>query len=401
MTRRGARVLMLLENNPYLRDRRVRLEASELVEAGYRVSVICPRAPGERQQHRLVEGVDVYSYALPISGASALGYIGEYGYALLITFVVSFIILFRHGFDIVHAHNPPDLFFLIGGFYRLLGKKFVYDHHEVAPELYEAKFPNSQGLIYRLMLRAEKWSCQTAHCVIVTNESHRQIVVGRCGVNSETVFIVRNGPDLARFVLVEPPGHFRVEGKIVVGYVGILGQQDGLDHLLRALHHLVKNLGRTEVTCVIIGAGDALADLKCLTAELNLAEHVCFTGWIASDRELVQRLSAVDICVVPDPSNSYNDRSTMIKVMEYMALEKPIVAYDLPETRFSADAAALYARANDERDLADKLAQLMDDADKRQAMGRLGRARVEAHLAWSYSARILLQAYESLRQHTA
>ena len=391
----GRRVLMFLENGPYSQDARVPGEATSLVSAGYRVSVICPAGPKEPLRE-LVDGVHIYHYPAPPTAHGFLGYLLEYSYSMVAQFLVSLILLLCEGFDIIHAHCPPDTFVFIAAFYKLLGKLFVYDHHDLAPELYYARFGYSANrLIYQALVLLEKLSCRLADHVIATNESYKIVEMERGDLPQEHITVVRNGPDLRRMQTMERDPDLRHEGKLIISYVGWMGVQDGVDYLLRALHHLAYDLGRTDFLCVLVGAGDAWLSLESMTEQLDLSGYVLFTGWV-EPTEIPRYLSAADICVAPEPSGPYNDRSTAIKVMEYMALGKPIVAFDLPEHRFSAQDAAVYARANDELDFARQIASLMDDPERRKQMGEKGRQRIERELAWEYQEKFLLKAYEAL-----
>jgi glycosyltransferase involved in cell wall biosynthesis len=386
---------MLLENFAYPEDTRVHLEASTLAAAGYRVCVICP-ADLEQSRRESVGSVRVYRYPAPRGGNGFFGYLWEYGYAMLATFVLSLRVWVRDGFDVLHAHNPPDTFVLIALFYKLFGKRFVFDQHDLSPEMYLARL-RSRGnrLVHQVLVLFEKLSCRMADLVITTNESHKLVQMQRDGVPEKRIAVVRTGPDLSRLRVVHPHSWLRQKGVTIIGYLGVMGFQDGVDYLLRALHHLVHDLGRADFFCVLVGGGDAWADLNVLSRQLGLETHVRFTGHLPYD-DVLPYLSAADICVVPDPANPYNDRSTMIKLMEYMALGKPVVAFDLPEHRFTAQSAVAYVRPNDELAFAQTLAALMDDPVRREAMGMFGRSRVETVLAWKYSAPKLIQAYSQL-----
>jgi glycosyltransferase involved in cell wall biosynthesis len=325
-----------------------------------------------------------------------LSYLWEYSYSLLAIFAISLFLYFCEGFDVVHTHNPPDMFVIIAAFYKLLGKRVVYDHHDLSPEMYDARF-RGQGyrLVYDAFVLFEKLACRLADHVIATNQSYKKIEMERGGVPEERITIVRNGPDLNRVQLVEPDPQLRRMGKTIIGYVGEMGFQDGVDYLIRAIQHLVSDLGRRDFLCILVGEGDAWGELKALSTQLGLDEYIRFTGDIP-DADLMRYLSSADICVVPDPSNAFTDRSTMIKVMEFMTLSRPIVAFDLPEHRFSAQDAAVYARPNDELDFARKIALLMDDPARRHTMGQRGRKRIEQQLAWPHQEQQLLAAYAAL-----
>lgn len=390
----GNRILMLLENNPYSQDIRVKREARTLTNAGYQVTVICPKPKkGESKFHQIVEGVHLYQFPAPPEGSGFIAYVWEYGYATLMMLLVSLVVLVREGFDVIHAHNPPDTMFVIAAVYKLLGKKFVFDHHDLSPEMYYARFgADAKKSIHWLLLLFEQCTFRLADHVIATNESYKTIAMERGKMAEEAVGIVRNGPDLERFRIVDPDPWLRQKATTILGYVGIMGPQDGIDYLLRSVHNLVYRLNRQDIFCIIMGKGADLVTLQEMATDLGLEEHVWFTGWIP-DADLLRYLSTADICLDPDPSNPFNDRCTMIKMTEYMALGKPIVAYDLPEHRFSAGDAAIYAKGNDEMDFATKIAELMDDPERRTKMGRVGIERTTKMLAWSHQEQALLDVY--------
>lgn len=391
----GNRILMLLENQPYPRDRRVRREATALVAAGYRVTVICPSLP-EQPLQETVDGVRVYRYWAPPPANGLLGYVWEYAYSTLAAFAISLRVFLDEGFDVIHAHNPPDTFVFVAAFYKLFGKRFIYDHHDLSPEMYNARLAHGGSrLVYRALAWLEVLSCRLADHVIATNESYKKVEMERDGVPAKRITVVRNWTDLHLRPPAEPALALRTMKKTIIGYVGVMGFQDGVDYLLRALHHLVRDLNRTDFYCVVIGTGAAWPGLRALARRLALDEFVWFTGLI-SDEDVLRYLSAADICVDPDPSNPFNDRSTMIKMMEYMALGKPIVAFDLPEHVFTADQAALYAAPNDELAFAHALAHLMDNPRRREAMGAFGRCRIETQLAGQFVVPKLLEAYEAV-----
>lgn len=390
------RILMLLENLPFPQDLRVRREAFALTSAGYRVTVICPSAKGQTARE-IINGVSVYRYPAPPPAHGLFSYLWEYAYSMAASFWLSLIVFFRGGFDAIHAHNPPDTFVFIAMFYKIFRKRFVYDHHDLSPEMYVARFRGgSRPMVYRALVLFEKLSCLLADHVIVTNESYKKVAMERGHVPKERVTIVRNGIELGRTMIpIEPDRGLQQIGKTIIGYVGVLGVQDGVDYLLRALNYLLRDLGRDDFYCLIVGFGDALEDLKRLAQELALQDHVHFTGPIFGEK-LRQLLAAADICVDASPANPYTDRSTMFKVMEYMALGKPIVAFDLPEHRFTAQGAAVYVTPNDERAFARSLAQLMDNPDRRMALGATGSGRIKTQLAWEYSIPNLLSVYKTV-----
>ncbi|HXC60101.1 MAG TPA: glycosyltransferase family 4 protein [Steroidobacteraceae bacterium] len=387
-------VLILVENLPVPFDRRVWQEACALRDAGYVVSVICPTGKGYESRFENLEGVHVYRYKLPMEAAGAKGYLIEYGVALAKTFMLCCRVWWERGLDVIHACNPPDLLFLIGAFFKLFGKKFVFDHHDLSPELYEAKF-GKRGFFHRLLLAMERWTFRTADVSIATNESYRQIAIDRGRMPPERVFIVRSGPSLERLQISPPERELKCGRRFLVGYVGVMGQQEGIDDLLQAVRHIVHDMGRTDIHFGLVGGGTSLAQLRELAGQLGVSAYVTFTGRVP-DEEMLAMLNTAEVCVNPDKPGPMNDLSTMNKIMEYMALGKPIVQFDLKEGRFSAQHASLYARCGDIRDFARKIVELLDDPARREMMGRFGRQRVLAQLQWRTQVPQLLEAYAVL-----
>ncbi len=390
------RVLILVENLPSPFDRRVWQEASTLRDAGYQVSIVCPTGRGYERKFEVIDEIAIYRYKLPIEAEGALGYAAEYTSALFWTFVLSWRVLLTRGFDVIHACNPPDLFFLIGGFFKLFGKKFVFDHHDINPELYEAKF-GRRDFFYRLMLRLERWTFRTADVSIATNESYRRIAIERGGMAADRVFVVRSGPSLDRLKIGPGDQGLKCGRRYLVGYVGVMGKQEGIDYLLQAIRHIVFDLKRTDVHFGLVGGGTSLPDMQALAQELDIVPYVTFTGRVP-DEQMLAMLNTANVCVNPDIANAMNDKSTMNKIMEYMALGKPIVQFDLIEGRVSAQDASLYAQRNDSIDLAAKILALLDDLPLRQRMGAAGRRRVLNELAWNHEVPRLLAAYKALWQ---
>jgi glycosyltransferase involved in cell wall biosynthesis len=394
---RGLRVLMLLENDAYPQDGRVVNEAQTLSEAGHAVTVICPARRGQASRE-VVDGVHVRRFRPPPAPSRAIGYIPEYAYSMAAAFLLSLGVLARGGFDVIHAHNPPDTLVLIGGLYKLLGKRFVFDHHDLTPEMFAARFRREPpAVVRRALIAFERLSLRTADAVIATNASYRQAEIERAGIPPDRITIVRNGPDLASLPSPSDQPLKPVDAPVVLGFLGEVSVHDGVDYLLRAVASLVNDLGQRHFVCCIVGDGDAIPGLRRLADELGIADRVEFAGWL-DGKEVHRALANIDIGVEPAPSNPYNDACTMIKLTEYMAFAKPAVGFDLPENRFTADAAALFVPGNDPRALAQAIASLMEDSDRRREMGRAGRARIEQSLAWSFSARELLGAYERLSQ---
>jgi glycosyltransferase involved in cell wall biosynthesis len=409
------RIVMLVENY-FPQDIRVRNETLLLKSAGYELAVVCYRKPDQPRREKL-DGINVYRisrfelFRKTPSGersrlslfwlrfCSFVGYLVEYFYFTTACFIHCARIFIKSGFDVIHAHNPPDTLFLVALPFKLLGKKFVFDHHDVCPELYQSRYSAGPG-VYTSLLGAFEWcSLKLADFSVATNNSYKEIEIERGGVRPDRVFIVRNGPSSERMRSRPPSERLRRLNKAILCYVGSLNPQDGVDYLLRALDRLKNDLQRHDFYCVIIGDGDSLRDLRSLAGQLRLNGWVEFTGFIP-DKELLENLAAADICVDPDPASPLNNISTWIKIMEYMAQGKPIVSFDLKETRFSAQDAALFVPPNDELAFAKAIAVLMDDPELRQRLGRFGRERVERDLQWSVTGQNLLTAYESLFPET-
>jgi glycosyltransferase involved in cell wall biosynthesis len=402
---------MWVENN-FPQDTRVVNEARLLADAGYQVAVIALRSPDQAARETW-NGIEVYRVPTlellkkTVAGncsrlkllflrlKSFLGYVVEYFYFTSACLLVSTYIFLRRGFDVMHAHNPPDTLFLVAAPFKLLGKKFVFDQHDLCPELYRSRYSAGEG-VYTRFLRVFEWcSLKLADVTIATNESYKQIQIERANKNPASIFVVRNGPNQMRMTPAAPSARLKGMNKSILCYVGSLNPQDGVDYLLRSLRHLLHGLKRSDFYCVIMGTGDSLQDLRDLTGNLQLNGCVELTGFI-SDEDLQANLGAADICVDPDPSSPLNDVSTWIKVMEYMASAKPIVSFDLKETRFSAREAAIYVKPNNETQFAEAIAHLMDQPELQKEMGIYGRRRVEDELQWARVGKNLLTAYETL-----
>ncbi|MDI1232607.1 MAG: glycosyltransferase family 4 protein, partial [Methylobacter sp.] len=385
------RVLLLVENNSYPFDFRVRREAQALLEAGYQVSVIAPRGAAQPWIED-IEGVSVYRFPAPPDGMGVLSYAFEFGYATLAMLLLTAWVSVSKGVDVIHAANPPDTLCIIGILFKLFGKRFVFDQHDLAPETYLSRFEQPRAnLIYKILCFMERLSYAAADAVIVTNESYKQVAIKRGRKHPDKVFIVRNGPPLT-YQPLEPDPDLVRRANYRVGYIGTIGPQDGVDYWLRAIHEMVFTLGRHDFLAIIIGSGDALSGVQALAKELAVEDYVLFTGRL-SELESRKYLSAVNVCVQPDPLSPLNDKSTMNKLMEYMALGKPTVAFDLVETRFSAQDAAIYVKPNDELEFAKQVSRLLDNPDECKKMGEIGRDRIANALAWEYSIPELLRAY--------
>ena len=392
--KRPRRVLIIVENLPVPFDRRVWQEATTLRAAGYEVSIISPKRDGYTRSYECLNGVHIYRHPLPFEADGALGYAAEYVTALFWEFVLAVRIAATRGFDVIHACNPPDLIFLVALPFKLLGKRFVFDHHDINPELYEAKF-NKRGLFYRTLCWLERLTYRTADRAIATNESYRRIAIERGRKSPTDVAVVRSGPSLKRMRVVAPEPKWRFGKKFLVGYVGVMGKQEGVDLLLEAARHIVHDKGRRDVHFTLVGGGTELENLRRMSARLELDDYVTLTGRLG-DEEMLEVLNTADVCVNPDVVNEMNDKSTMNKVLEYMALGKPIVQFDMTEGRVSAQGASLYARPNDPVDFAERILELLDDPERRAAMGALGRRRIENELGWDHQAPKLLALYDDL-----
>lgn len=390
----GRRVLIIVENLPVPFDRRVWQEARALRGEGYEVAVICPKGMGCERGYEGIDGINVYRHPLPLEAQSVFGYVLEYSVALFWEFVLAVKVWKKHGFDVIHACNPPDTIFLLGRIFKLFGKRFVFDHHDINPELFEAKF-GRRSFGYKVIVALERWTFLTADICIATNESYREIAIRRGRVSPDKVFIVRSGPSLERLKILTPVPKWKQGRRHLVGYVGVMGKQESIEYLLQAAQYLVQEKGRRDVQFVLVGGGTQLEALRAYATRLDLDEFVTFTGR-ASEQILLEVLNTADVCVNSDVVNAMNDKSTMNKIMEYMALGKAIVQFELTEGRFTAQQASLYAKPNDYVDLASKIAELLDDSMRREQMGRYGRERVEKVLAWKHEAPKLLHAYDRL-----
>lgn len=386
------KILIVVENLPVPFDSRVWKEACALKEHGYEVTVLCPRARNYRSMHECLNGIHIYRHPMPEERNSAVGYLWEYASALFWQFLFSWWIFIAHGFHVIQGCNPPDDIFLVALPFRLFGVKYIFDHHDANPELYLSKY-GKESLLYRAQVWLERLTYHASDVVIATNCSYRDLALTRGRRIPEDVFVVRNGPDLQTFRPVAPDASLKYGRKYLVGYVGTMSVQDGLDLLLDVAAH-IKACGRNDVHFTCVGGGPGLAELRQRATHMNLEEMVDFTGRVP-DEQLLRVLSTADVCVNPDMPCTMNDISTMIKIMEYMALSKPIVQFDLREGRFSAGDASLYAQtANGIQDFAAKLLWLLDHPEERARMGQVGRNRVATQLAWEYSIPGLLSAYE-------
>jgi glycosyltransferase involved in cell wall biosynthesis len=384
------RVLVLVENNSVPSDRRVWDISRALIQAGYEVTVVCPQGRGDQQaSFETREGIEIHRYPLHPAEGGVLGYLREYTCALWHTWRIVRRLSRMRPFDVVHACNPPDFLLFAAWPARRGGARLVFDHHDLTPELFLSRFGRSHRWLYRLALLLERATFATADVVLATNESYRTVALTRGRKHPDDVFVVRNGPDLERLrpVAVEPA--LKRGRDILIAYVGMMAPQDGVDHALRALAGLKH---RPDWHAIFAGEGEARPDLDRLTAQLGLGDRVEFVGWL-DDSQIAQLLSSADLCLAPEPRSPLNDVSTMIKIAEYMALSRPLVAYGLRESRHTAGDAAAYAEPNDVGAYAARIEELLEDPKRRVEMGKRGRERVERELSWQHSTRSLEAAY--------
>jgi glycosyltransferase involved in cell wall biosynthesis len=386
------KLLIIVENIPVPFDVRVWNEACSLRDAGYQVSVLSPRGKGYTQMHEVLDDIHIFRHPMPKESESVVGYLMEYACALFWEFLFTVWIFMSQGFHVIQGCNPPDTIFLVALPFRIFGVKYIFDQHDANPELYHSKYER-KDFLYKVLLSLEGLTYRASDVVIATNESYKELAVSRGKLNPNDVFVVRNGPDLERFKLAPAQSALKHGKPYLVGYVGNMSIQEGLDILVDVALR-IKNLGRTDVHFTCVGGGTSLIGLRELVKEKGLEDMMNFTGRI-SDGDLLDILSTADVCVNPDKPCEMNDISTMIKIAEYMALGKPIVQFTLTEGRVTAGDSALYANNDDPvADFADKILWLLDRPEERQRMGECGRKRVEERFAWKHSVPNLIAAYQ-------
>jgi glycosyltransferase involved in cell wall biosynthesis len=392
-------VCIVVENLPVPIDRRVWSEARALREAGYAVAVICPKGKKScTAPYEVLEGIHIYRHRT-WEASSTIGYLLEYGWALAAELYLVLKVFARTRFRVLQGCNPPDTLFLMGLLLKPFGVRFIFDHHDLAPELFEAKFGGGNGLLRSVTRFAEKCSFMVANVSVATNESFKEVALTRGGKRSDEVFVVRNCPDLTTLRRGPVRAEIKRGRPLLVVYVGFMGRQDGLDLLVESIEHLVKREKREDATFVLVGAGTMLPQLQAMVAEKGLESFVTFTGQV-SHEEVSLYLSNADIGVAPDPKTPMNDNSTMIKIFEYMAFGLPTVLFDLKEGRRSAGPAALYAVPNDPVDFASQILKLLNGSELRARLGACGRQRIEEGLNWEVEKTVLLRAYSRALQTT-
>ena len=387
------KILIIVENLPVPFDTRVWQEATTLTENGYTVSVICPTGKGYDKKYEYLKGVHIYRHNLPKEGNGAIGYVREYGSALWAEYILAKKVWKEHGFHCIHGCNPPDDIWMVARMFKSKGVDYIFDHHDICPELFEAKFGHTDGLLYKSQLWLERQTYKHCKFAFVTNESYKKIAIERGGMKPEDVIILRSGPKLERLRIVPAKPEIKRGMKYMVGYLGVIGQQEGIEYLLEAARYIKDDLGRDDIFWGIVGGGPHLEQLRKQASQMGLDGIVEFTGRV-SDELLLDYLNTADVCVNSDEYNAMNDKSTMNKILEYMALGKPIVQFDLTEGRFSAQKASLYAKHNDAKDMATKILELLADPDKRKRMGEYGRNRVINELSWEHTSKALLAGYD-------
>jgi glycosyltransferase involved in cell wall biosynthesis len=393
MNKTERKILIIVENLPVPFDTRVWQEATTLAANGYIVSVICPKGKGYTQEKEFLKGVHIFRHNLPKEGNGAIGYAREYGAALKEELRLAKRIYKEIGFDVIHGCNPPDNIYMVASYFKEYGVKYVFDHHDICPELFEAKFGSTSGLLYKSQIWLERQTYKHCDFAFVTNESYKRIAIERGKMDPDKVIVLRSGPKLERMRIMEPVESIKRGFKYMVGYLGVIGQQEGIEYLIEAARYIKER--DNNIFWGIVGGGPHLETLKKQAHDMGLDDCVEFTGRVP-DQQMLEYLNTADVCVNSDKYNSMNDKSTMNKILEYMALAKPIVQFDLTEGRYSAQEASLYAKNNDAVDMADKITELLNDHERRKRMGEYGRDRVVNELSWEHTSKALLDGYEKL-----
>lgn len=391
------KVLIAVENLSVPFDRRVWLECLALANAGYQVTVISPRGiTTDNKKREKIRGISIYRYRIYQSSGGLLSYILEYLTAIIATAWLTTVVFFREGFDVIQICNPPDLLILTAIPFKALGKKIVFDQHDLSPEIYEMHRNGTKGRwVVKVLLFLEKLTYACSDVVIVVNEACRKIAVGRGGKAEKDVFVVRNAPNVESFKGVRTDPALRCGAKYLITYVGMMGPQEGIDILLRGARHLAMEYKRNDFHVLMMGNGTVFETMKQYAEELGISGRISFTGHVGYDR-VMQGIASADVCLCPDPKTPLNDKCSLVKVVEYMSLGRPLVAFDLEEVRNSAGDAALYAQPNDENDFAAKINFLLDAPEARASMGEIGRKRVLNSLTWEHSEQALYAAYDKV-----
>jgi glycosyltransferase involved in cell wall biosynthesis len=387
------KILFIVENNSVPPDIRVWREATTAKAAGYSVAVIAPKNRNFAKSYEVIDGIEIYRHPCFDNKGGKINQVVEYANALLWEVFLSFRVFFKGRFKIIHAANPPDHIFFIALLYKLFGVKYIFDHHDLAPELYIAKFGGNKNMIFRLLSFMENLSCLTADAIISTNQSFKKHIILRHGIRPDKIFIVRNDPEVPKKQLINKAGQCHIERMAKLVYVGSINNQDGVDLLIRAAHILVNELNQKQIKCTVVGDGDDLPHVKSLCMELHMDSYFDFTGYIYDRNRIRSFIEESDICLESAPDSEANCRSTFIKVMEYMAAGKPIVAFDLDETRYSAQDSAMLIENGNLRAFAEAIEKLIRDPGLRERLGENGQNRINDVLNWNNSSRELMRAY--------
>ncbi len=394
---KGGHILFIVENNTVPFDRRVWAEARTAHEFGFDVSIICPFDRNRSDRRTIVDGIRIYRHPRPIEGSSKWATILEYLNAFFWESLLSIRVFLRHPFSVIHSANPPDHVFLIALAFKVAGVKFIFDHHDLTPETYIAKY-GTKNVIHKVLLWMERRAFQAADVVISTNESYKKIAIERGGKKEDDVIVVRNGPDISAIPDVDPNPGLMAGFKYLVGYVGIIGKQEGIENLLKTADHIVREKHRRDIKFAIVGTGPNLKSLIGEAKTMGLEKNVQFFGYVP-DRRLYEILATSDVCVNPEFRNDFTDKSTMIKIMEYMCFRKPVVQFHTTESEFTAGESAIHIRNNDVIEFADAILALLDDPARRAAMGEIGRERIESLLSWQLQKQKLRMAYDRVIPH--
>lgn len=389
-------VLMVVENY-FPSDIRVKREAYTLKEQ-YNITVIALKRKTEKILERL-DGVHVIRIPeLPKLGLGKIQYITEYFYLTFCSTIIFMSTFLFKRYKAIHVHNPPDTLFLIGLIGKIFSAKFVFDHHDLSPELYLTRFSGKKDFVYKILVLCEKLSCKLADALICTNASYRQIEMERHSIDQKKIYVVRNDPVIDECFLekINLDNQTEKNQKKVLLYIGSINPQDGVDVLLRSLNYLANDLNKKDFLCYIVGDGDALQSVKKIAEELNLSDFVHFTGYIFDRGKIREILNSADVCLEPAPDNELNRHSTFIKIMEYMAASKPIVAFDLKETRYSADGTAILVPTGDIQGFAHAIKQLLDEPQAREKLGKAGFERIRKELNWGNASKNLIELYKVL-----
>jgi glycosyltransferase involved in cell wall biosynthesis len=390
-------ILFIVENNPVPFDRRVWSEAMEAKELGYDVSIICPAHSKAPLKYERLKDISIYRHPMPVEANSKIGFIFEYLNAIFWEFYLSIRIFLKKPFQLIHGANPPDHVFLIALFFKIVGVKYIFDHHDLSPENYLAIF-EKKDLFYKVLQFMEKMTFKTANIIISTNESYKKIAQERGGKKKNEIFVIRNGPDLSRYIFLPPNETFKDGFDYLVAYLGVIGKQEGIDNLLRSAHYIVYKRNIKNIKFIIIGSGTSWQELVDLSKKMGLEKYVHFTGFIP-DRDLYEILSTADVCVNPEFRNEFTDKSTMIKIMDYLVFGKPIVQYDTIEGRVTAGDAAKYIQKNDEVSFAETVIELLNDPEQRKRMEEIAIKRIKEKLNWDKQKVNLKRAYTFIEKN--